>query len=529
MKRKKIILFAIFSILLILFSGIYVAAIPIPRGLYYRLTPSEKILVRNNNFPDNYSNQLENVSLIPQHPFMALNGQNNMHCDGYMSDVTSWSGPLGVDPYVQSSFRGIAECVTVCFTSDGQMVTGCTSLSCPRLVLLDPVSLKEIARYDLPGRPRFSFLDPIGLLEDTSGGAYFYLDNLNRVVVATHEQSIEIVQILENGQGFELVERYDLSDYVVPLDFPERDKVGSVLPDWQGNLWFVTRYGAVGVINVSSKFIKTMELFSLESNIREEIQNSFTVGEDGIYIVSDHAMYCFNLDENDDPVILWRATYDRGTRRKPGMLNQGSGTTPTLIGDLVVIGDNADPRMNMLFYHRIGGKLACSIPVFEEDKSCAENAPIGIAFENGICSVVVINSYGHKNFLATTLGRVTEKGIVRIDVKSDGVGGYSCQEVWSSEEYPCSALPKLSVGNGMMYIYTKTPAFLWPNPWYFTAIDFRTGETVYQLLAGSGFGFNNNWGPISIGPDGTAYVGMLFGIISVRDDIKLVPSAGSNS
>lgn len=500
---------------LIINTNFSVASVPIPRGLYYRLIPLENRLYINPEFGANYSNPLENVSPILQHPFMASNGWNNMHCDAYMSDVNFQSGPLGNNPTVGSTFRGIAECVTICFTSDGQMVTCCVSPSRPRLVLLDPESLDEIARYNLPRRPRFSFLDPIGIMEDTSGGAYFYLDDQDRVVVATHEQAIEIVQVLPDGQGFKLFKRYDLSDYVIQLDFPERDKIGCALPDWNGNIWFVSRYGVVGVINTTSDTIKTLEL--VNSSIREEIQNSFTIGEDGIYIVSDHAMYRFNLDNNNNLTTDWRAEYDRGTTRKPGMLNQGSGTTPTIADKFVVIGDNAEPRMNMNFYYRNNGTLACYIPLFEDDKSCAENSPIGLSYHNDTLSVVVVNSYDHSNLLKLTLGRVTEPGITRIDVVPDSHGGFLCKEVWTSDEYPCSALPKLSVRNGLIYLYTKTPSFLWPNPWYLTALDFRTGKVVYKLLVGSSFTFNNNWGPINIGPDGTVYIGMLFGLISIKD------------
>jgi len=487
---------------------------PIPRGIYYRITPRENRLYINPEFGENYSSPLENVTSIPQHPFMASNGWNNMHCDAYMSDTISQSGPLANNPEVNSIFRGIAECVTICFTSDGQMVTCCVSLSKPRLILMDPDSLKEIARYNLPKRPRFSFLDPIGVMEDTSGGAYFYLDNQNRVVVATHEQAIEIVQILPNGQGFELSHKYDLSDYVIQLEHPERDKIGCALPDWNGNIWFVSRYGVVGVINKTTDAIKTLEL--VDDNVREEIQNSFTIGEDGIYVVSDHAIYRFNLEDNK-PIIDWRTEYNRGTTRKPGMLNQGSGTTPTITDKFVIIGDNAEPKMNINVYYRNNGTLACSIPIFEDNKSCTENSPIAVSYKNDTVSIIVANSYGHSNLLKLTLGRVTEPGITRIDVKPNGCGGYFCKEVWTSDEYPCSALPKLSIGNGLIYLYTKTPSILWPNPWYLTALDFRTGKLVYKLFVGSSFTFNNNWGPINIGPNETIYIGMLLGLISIKD------------
>ena len=48
---------------------------------------------------------------------------------------------------------------------------------------------------------------------------------------------------------------------------------------------------------------------------------------------------------------------------------------------------------------------------------------------------------------------------------------------------------------------------------YLTALDFRTGQTVYRRLGGTGFGYNNNYAPVSIAPDGVAYVGVLGGIV----------------
>ncbi len=51
--------------------------------------------------------------------------------------------------------------------------------------------------------------------------------------------------------------------------------------------------------------------------------------------------------------------------------------------------------------------------------------------------------------------------------------------------------------------------------WYLTALDFRTGRTVYRRLAGTGFAFNNNYAPVTLGPDGTAYVGVLGGVVAL--------------
>jgi hypothetical protein len=42
----------------------------------------------------------------------------------------------------------------------------------------------------------------------------------------------------------------------------------------------------------------------------------------------------------------------------------------------------------------------------------------------------------------------------------------------------------------------------------------RTGRTVYRRLAGTGYGFNNNYAPVTLGPDGTAYVRVLGGVVA---------------
>ena len=66
--------------------------------------------------------------------------------------------------------------------------------------------------------------------------------------------------------------------------------------------------------------------------------------------------------------MTWHETYDRGVRTKPGQIQQGSGTTPTLMGTrFITITDNADPQMHVLVYRR-GEKiskprLVCEVPV----------------------------------------------------------------------------------------------------------------------------------------------------------------------
>jgi hypothetical protein len=470
--------------------------------------------IRNPDYAEGYSNQLNHLA-IPQNPFMAPNGNSNMHNDAYMTDTYEVAGPVGIDLEVISTYRGFAECATVAFDSKGRIWTVCANLSLPQLLLLDPVTLNELAAYPLPPRWEYWNEDPILPLQDTSGGAYFCLDDQDRAIIGTNNHSIQIVAYDEGKCAFQLVREYDLESYVVPKDPPERDKVGAALPDWNGLLWFVTRYGVVGTVDMDSGDIHTIELSG------EEIQNSFTIGEDGVYIISDYALYRFHADAEGQPVIDWQYEYDRGTRAKPGMINQGSGTTPTLIGDMVAIADNADPRMNVIFINRSDGAEVCSIPVFSDNESCTENSLIGMAREgaDGIeYSVIVENNYGVENMFSAADGRSTVGGVVRVDAISDGSGGYHCVQVWNSSERSPTTVPKMSLASGLIYLYTKEPRDDRLDAWYFTAVDFATGDTVFKALTGTGIGYNNNYAPITLDPQGgTAYVGSLNGLISVRD------------
>ena len=92
---------------------------------------------------------------------------------------------------------------------------------------------------------------------------------------------------------------------------------------------------------------------------------------------------------------------------------------------------------------------------------------------------------------------------------------FRCKTVWNSGERAPSVVPKLSLANGLVYTYTRPPRTDGLDAWYLTALDFRSGRTVYRRLAGTGFGFNNNYAPVTLGPDGIAYVGVLGGVVEL--------------
>ncbi|WP_394436031.1 hypothetical protein [Streptomyces sp. SGAir0957] len=463
-----------------------------------------------------------------QHPFLAANGRSGMHADAGGSGTYPWAGPNGAEPQVTSEQMAAlgGECATVTFDKAGRIVTVCGTFTGFLVKLLDPHTLATLAEYKLPQRPStveaLTRLDFSKIFKDTSGGAYSYLDDQDRLVLADSRQHIVRLAHERTEDGtwrFVVTDDWDLTSQV-PHDcvswtnlYPSGtcDPVTAVMPDWTGRVWWVTRQGRVGTVDPATGAVTSIRLDG------EEIQNSFSVAEDGVSVVSDHALYSFVAAADGTPRVVWRQTYDRGTGTKPGSVNQGSGTTPDLFGaqdDYVAITDNADDRMNVLVYRRGAGvpadrRLVCKVPVFGAGASTTDNSLISYGD-----SLIVENNYGYENITSLTLGRSVVGGVTRVDVRPDGSG---CDTVWESGVRSPSTVPKLSTANGLLYFYTKEPNSLGIDAWYLTAVDFRTGATRWKRLAGTGIAYDNNWAPVTLGPDGTAYVGVFNGLVAVRD------------
>ncbi len=431
----------------------------------------------------------------PQHPFLAADPGNNIHNDAYQTDAYPGPGPLGISPTVRSTLQ-VAECASLTFDRRGRLETVCVGATTPTLKLFDPATLRQLASYRLPNRR-------VGLnvFSDFSGGGYFYLDHLDRAVVPTGNNHIRVVGQNAAGTGFVLRRDYDLT-----RSMARADKIVSVLPAWTGELVFVTERGLVGAIEPASGRTRVLPL-------GETITNSFAVDETGgIYVVTTAALYRLDLVAGA-PEVTWREDYPNVGITKPGQTSPGSGTTPTLMNDeWVAITDNADP-MNVVVFRRGAGvtddREVCSVPVFDQGASATDNSLIAADR-----ALVVTNNYGYRGPVQSIFGSITAPGIERVDIDPDGAG---CRKVWSNHtERSPSAVPKLSLANGLVYTVTRDRKCI-VDSWYLTALDFRSGEVVFEQRYGTGFGHNVNYAPVSLGPDGTAYVGVLGGLVRIAD------------
>jgi hypothetical protein len=466
-------------------------------------------------------NPIDGIPATPQNRFMAPNGTSEIHDDGWQTDVNWWGGPLGRSPQQFSNWLAIGlppgpgrDCGTITFDSAGRVVAICVGASGPELYMFDPNTLETLATFQLPPRQQV----PSNIFQDFTGGGYFYLDNKDEVVTATTTHHIYVIAETPGLPGFTLVHDYPLTSVL-----SSNENITSALPDSNGLLWFVTKTdGVVGTLNFATGAVHAIHLGSGSNG---EIENSFATDQNGgVYIDTNRKLYRFGAGPNGVPQIAWQVTYPNSYEHKPGQVDDGSGTTPTVMpGGYVNITDNADP-MDIVVYRTAKRtarpRLVCKVPIFGKGQGADENSVITAGR-----AMIAENNYGY-NDPSSVQGKTTTPGIVRVDLNSAGNG---CHQVWLNDTLSApTVVTKLALAGGLIYTYTVDSQ----NHWYWTTLDFRTGQRVYQSLAGTGLGFNNNYSGIEISPSGTEYLGTLGGIIALRDAVPTPqppPPAASSS
>lgn len=435
---------------------------------------------------------------VPQNPHLAPNGRSSMHNDSYSTDAYAVSGPTGRALKMRTASYGVRECATIAFDSRDRIVGLCGGLEGFTMMVIDPVTLRAISQLQVSQRDFSSGANP---LTDICGGTYFFLDGQDRAFATTTRSSIAEVSVTAAG-GLVKGREWPLAGHL-----PQGDCLVATGVDWSGRLWWFSQQGVVGTLDRASGTVHALTLGEGEG-----IFNSISTDETGgVYVVSTHQTYRLDADAQGVPKVSWAIPYDRGSVQKPGMLSQGSGTSPTLIGERwIAIADNADPQSKVIVYDRRQGvtdRLHCSIPVLQSGASTTENSLVAAGN-----SLIIENNYGYAGVQSTLLGKSTTPGVSRVMIEDDG-----CHVAWTNSTVAPTSVPKASLGNGLVYVYSKPPRQDLLDAWYVTAIDIRTGATAWSRLTGTGIQWNNHYAAIYLGPDGALYVATLVGLIRLTD------------
>ena len=268
------------------------------------------------------------------------NPVSNIHNDTWMTDAYQHAGPLGRNLQATSGAHAPSLCGSLAFDKAGHIVSVCPStFAAPQARVFDPKTLEVLATYDMPDAPEParapspSRTSPAAATSSstarTASGA--------RPRPATCSCLADRATTAASSSRSPTTTSRGCS--TTTSASPRRCRTGRAASGSSPR-----RTASIGVLDTKTGKIETITL-------DEEIENSFAVDRDGVYIASDKRMYRFNAGKDNKPVVDWKVTYKNSGITKPSQVDAGTGTTPTIFngGDYVTITDNADP-MNVVVY-----------------------------------------------------------------------------------------------------------------------------------------------------------------------------------
>jgi len=477
---------------------------------------------------------------VPQNPNLALYPYTHAHTDIWMSDTANNAGPLGNNPVTlsttlpeahQNPDSWLLPCGNIMIDSQGRLILTCFGVNEASVIMADPETLEVLAWYPLEvteGAPFGGW----NMILPSAYAIYGYLDNLDQVhLVSGSRYLITIAEVgTPSKPEFKQVESFDMGALLTPTDeLPDGDAISGVMVDFQGRYWINMRSSAnIYLFDPKTAEYPYTDLPQINLGEGEFTRNGLALTEEGAaYIVTTQKMYRVDVDANGNLVKVWEAPYDTIGEVRSGQIELGSGTTPTILGGgkYVAITDNAE-QMDVVVYRteaQLGAdedRVVCKMPVFDFEgggKGANSNSLNG--FQN---SIIVQNTYGYlfdfdeaNNYANPHLEQPGALGIERIDINPDGKG---CTKVWVNKEVATVLVPRLSTSTGLIYTHDrKWDAENEVNAYYWVALDYRTGEVVWEKLAGTGDRFENWWLPPTIGPDGALYGPVYGGITMIKD------------
>src|SRR5210317_311584 len=238
-----------------------------------------------------------------QHPFMKEGLPSAMHEDSYASDISNSQGPLPENARVQyfqvrekgKEFSGM--CPSFAFVDENTMVTLSFGRSNTTLLLIDiKDELKILDAIPIPGRGNkamelASKKARMALFRDTSGGAYFFLSKDNEVIIPGPDYRIFYIPIKDRKferdrmVSYEILEEIKNGDLIYEglSDKEGGNKLTAVMPDAEGNIWYTSKLGIIGVID-----LKNFKRGSYQEDGKCPNTYSHLIGEFGVMKKIEH-------------------------------------------------------------------------------------------------------------------------------------------------------------------------------------------------------------------------------------------------
>ena len=208
----------------------------------------------------------------------------NIHNDTWMTDAYQRAGPLGNN--LATRLGPLPP--SLCGSIDVRLARAASSRSARRRSRRRRRGSSTRTRsrswrtYDLPTAP-----NPPGTKEyqNFTGGGYFFLDNKDRIWRATKTDHLFVLARARDGTSLRKVADYDLDRRADA----HNERITSALPDFHGP--HLVRLQA----ERQGRHARPEDRHGQgDCTLDEEIENSFAVDRDGVYIVSDKRMYRFS-------------------------------------------------------------------------------------------------------------------------------------------------------------------------------------------------------------------------------------------
>ncbi len=460
----------------------------------------------------------------PANPYLANSPWSSTHRNCYAQASSPYPGPSFLSTTNRKDFKnstpGLITMVISGVYPDGNRVLWGGNASHVAKLMDTDTGLTIIAMKDKEG----ATLSSLFSLESGTSGAYTLIDKDN-IFYSPRGTSIYAYGDAETGNPFSGIEL--LRTFTIPANLTAANEriVGTTMT-FDGYIAFATSLGLVGVVSRDFSEVHTYKFNN------EEVSNSIACDNDnGIYVVTSAKMYRvqwtgarLSINENDGG---WASVYETGSAASGIRLGVGSGSTPTVMGfgaqdRFIVITDGQDLMHLVLFWRdkipndwqQLPGtrsrRIAAQVPVRFGNPSATKSLSEQSVCVRGYGALVVNNELKNSsdnktaNILLSGIPQNAPYGAEKFEWNPVR---RALESVWVNKTVSLpSGIPCMSAATNMAYCMGQKNGV-----WNFTAMNWSTGQTVFEYPLGDDLKYNSAYAATQIGLNSGLYSGTLFG------------------